>query len=530
LRAFDFVVANPPFSTKAWSNGFNPAEDLYGRFEDGIPPQKNGDYAFLLHFLRSMKSTGKGAIIMPHGVLFRGGAEGEIRKNILRKGYIKGIIGLPPNLFYGTSIPACIIVLDKENAAGRKGIFMVNASKGFMKDGNKNRLRHQDIHKIVDVFNRQLEIPKYSRMVPLSEISDLKNDYNLNIPRYIDNTEEEDLQDIEAHLLGSIPNRDLDALGNYWKVFPRLREQLFAPADRPGYSQIKVAGAQVKPTIFAHPKFIAYNRTITTLFEKWKQAERPRLTGLEVGSHPRALIDLLGEDLLATFAEAPLLDRYDVYQDLMTYWTGTMQDDVYMIATEGWEANLDLIPAALLIQRYFSAEQKAIETLTAEQEAINAQMEELNEEQGGEDGQLSAVMSDKGKVSKGNLKARISELTPNDIDEVDLLRHYLQMIDQAAEAGRKVKEAQEALDEKVAFKYAKLTLEEIKSIVIDDKWLATIASNVDAQAQAIASQFATRLKELAERYTATLPALTDNVETLTAKVDAHLQKMGFAWK
>ena len=156
LKAFDYVVANPPFSNKAWTTGFDPEHDLYGRFEDGIPPKKNGDFAFLLHVLRSMKSTGKGAVIMPHGVLFRGGAEGEIRRNLIRKGYIKGIIGLPPNLFYGTGIPACIIVLDKENAAGRKGIFMVNASQGFMKDGNKNRLRHQDIHKIVDVFTRQL--------------------------------------------------------------------------------------------------------------------------------------------------------------------------------------------------------------------------------------------------------------------------------------------------------------------------------------------------------------------------------------
>jgi type I restriction enzyme M protein len=187
LKTFDFAVANPPFSTKAWSNGFDPANDLYERFVDGIPPAKNGDYAFLLHILRSLKSTGKGAVILPHGVLFRGNAEGDIRRNIIRKGYIKGIIGLPANLFYGTGIPACIVVLDKENAAARTGIFMIDAGKGFVKDGNKNRLRHQDIHKIVDVFNKQLDLPKYSRMVGVAEIE--KNDYNLNIPRYIDSTE-----------------------------------------------------------------------------------------------------------------------------------------------------------------------------------------------------------------------------------------------------------------------------------------------------------------------------------------------------
>ncbi|MGH2543771.1 MAG: type I restriction-modification system subunit M, partial [Ardenticatenaceae bacterium] len=182
LKSFDFVVANPPFSSKAWSNGFDPANDEYGRFEDGVPPNKNGDYAFLLHILRSLKSRGKGAVILPHGVLFRGNVEAEIRRKIIRRGYIKGIIGLPPNLFYGTGIPACIIVLDKENAAARTGLFMIDASKGFVKDGNKNRLRHQDIHKIVDLFNNQSELPKYSRMVSHAEIA--ANDYNLNIPRY----------------------------------------------------------------------------------------------------------------------------------------------------------------------------------------------------------------------------------------------------------------------------------------------------------------------------------------------------------
>lgn len=208
LKIFDFAVANPPFSSKAWSNGLNPAKDEFQRFDGyGIPPAKNGDYAFLLHMVRSLKSNGKGAIILPHGVLFRGNAEAEIRKNLISKGIIKGIIGLPPNLFYGTGIPACIIVLDKEDAENRQGIFMIDASKGFVKDGNKNRLREQDIHKIVDVFNKQLEVAKYSRMVPVEEIAG--NEYNLNIPRYIDSQEEEDIQDIEAHLLGGYPSEIL---------------------------------------------------------------------------------------------------------------------------------------------------------------------------------------------------------------------------------------------------------------------------------------------------------------------------------
>lgn len=530
LKQFDYAVANPPFSTSAWRSGFDPEHDAFGRFEDGMPPEKNGDYAFLQHLLRSLKSTGKGAIILPHGVLFRGGAEGVIRRNLISKGYIKGIIGLPANLFYGTGIPACIIVLDKENAAGRKGIFMINASQGFVKDGNKNRLRHQDLHKIVDVFTRQLDVPKYARMVPLAEISDPKNDYNLNIPRYIDNSEEEDLQDIAAHLLGGIPNHDLDKLNAYWKVLPSLQVQLFEAGARAGYSQMKVDASQVKPTIFDHPEFSAFHQGIIALFETWMKRNKPLLSALEVGSHPKALIETLSEDLLTAFAPAPLIDKYDVYQALMTYWSETMQDDVYMIASDGWVANSELIPAELIVRRYFSAEQKGIETLSAEQEALTAQMDELNEEHGGEDGLLTGAMNEKGKVSKATIKARLKDLTKDNKDETDLLNRYLGLIEDAAEAGKKVKDAQKKLDELVAKKYATLNADEIKELVIDDKWFATLAAEVEAQTQTIATQFATRLKELAERYGSPLPELTNEVETLTSKVDAHMKKMGFAWK
>ena len=196
LKRFDFAVANPPFSTKAWSNGLDPANDEFRRFEYGIPPVKNGDYAFLLHLVASLKSTGKGAIILPHGVLFRGHREARIRRNLVERGLIRGVIGLPANLFYGTGIPACIVVIDKEDAATRKGIFMIDASKAFRKDGAKNRLRERDIHRIVDVFNGQRETPGYARMVPLEEIASEANDYNLNIPRYIESSELEDLHDL----------------------------------------------------------------------------------------------------------------------------------------------------------------------------------------------------------------------------------------------------------------------------------------------------------------------------------------------
>ena len=531
LKLHDFVVANPPFSTKAWSNGFDPANDLYERFADGIPPAKNGDYAFLLHIIRSLKSTGRGAVILPHGVLFRGNAEGGIRRNIIRRGYIKGIIGLPANLFYGTGIPACIIVLGKENAAARMGLFMIDASRGFVKDGNKNRLRHQDIHKIVDVFNKQLEIPKFSRRVGVAEIE--ANDYNLNIPRYLDSSEAEDLQDIAAHLKGGIPNADIEGLSAYWQVFPTLQTQLFERGTRAGYSQMKVAAAFVKPTIFMHPEFVAYTQAVSELFQQWRANNISRLKGISQDTHPKPLIELLSEDLLQTFSSVQLIDKYDVYQHLMSYWSDIMQDDAYLITADGWEAGSDarngLIPPSLIIARYFAAERDAIKQLEARRDAITRQMEELDEEHGGEEGLLSDAKNDKGKLTKVSVGARLKDIK-HDADgavERKQLNVYLALIEQESAANKQVKDAQKQLDAKVAAQYAKLSIEDIKTLVVDDKWLTTLAADVQTELDRVSQALTGRIKQLAERYAEPLPQLAADVAALSARVEAHLKQMGF---
>jgi type I restriction enzyme M protein len=558
LKLHDFVVANVPFSTKAWSNGFNPAEDEFGRFSYGIPPAKNGDYAFLLHVLASLKSTGKGAIILPHGVLFRGNVEADIRRNIVARGYIKGIIGLPANLFYGTGIPGCIIVLDKENASARKGIFMIDASKGFIKDGNKNRLRAQDIHKIVDAFARQFEIDRYSRMVPLAEISDPKNDFNLNLPRYIDSSEPEDLQDIDAHLRGGIPNRDIDDLQSYWQVFPAVRATLFKNAGRPGYTQLKVSVSEIKAAIFGHAEFTAFNQSIIDLFTKWKKANTPHLQGIAIGGRPKALIERLSEDLLETFRHAPLLDPYDLYQHLMDYWAETMQDDVYMIVSDGWREaakpqplieqkdkkskekpdftvgklkfKAQLIPAQLVIARYFAAEQTAIEKLEAEVAPIEQAMEEMAEENSSEEGLLEAAKNDKDKLTKASIIARLKEIK-GDVgatDERKALNDYLALIEKEAAIDGMRKEAQEALVAKVATKYGTLAEDEIKGLVVDDKWLATLAAAIHGEMGRVSQRLTRRIKELAERYEIPIPQMASRVAELEARVNRHLERMGFS--
>jgi len=552
LKTFDYVVANPPFSLKAWRNGFNPAADEFKRFPYGIPPATKGDFAFLLHILASLKSTGKAAVNLPHGVLFRGAAEADIRREIVRRGYIKSIIGWPANLFYGTSIPACIVVLDKEDAATRTGIFMIDASKGFIKDGNKNRLRAQDIHKIVDVFTRQLDIPRYSRMVPLAEVE--ANDFNLNLPRYVDSSEPEDLQDIDAHLRGGIPNRDIDALAAYWRVFPAVRAALFEPAGRPGYCQLKVKTSDVKATIFGHAEFADFNQEITGLFEKWRKNHTTRLKAIAVGDRPRTLIETLSEDLLDTFRRARLLDAYDVYQHLMDYWAETMQDDVCMVVGDGWKeaikprliienkekadftiGNLkykaELAPPAFLIARYFPSEQADIDNMEAAAASIEQAMEDLKQEQSGEEGLLADVIDEKGKISKGAVTARLKEIKGDEdyADERTALEDYLNLVDQKSEADRKLKEAKKALEGKVAAKYGKLTDDEIKTLVVDDKWLAALAAAMQSELDRVSQALTGRIRQLADRYASPLPQLTTEVATLAARVDDHLKKMGAVW-
>ena len=560
LKTFDFVVANFPFSSKAWSNGFDPANDLYGRFAFGIPPKKNGDYAFLLHILTCLKSTGKGAVIHPHGVLFRGGAEATIRREIVNRGYIKGIIGLPANLFYGTGIPACILMLDKENAHARKGIFMIDASKGFIKDGNKNRLRSQDIHRIVDTFTHLREVPGYSRMVPLSEISDAKNDFNLNLPRYIDTTEPEDLQDIDGHLRGGIPDRDIDALERYWQVMPAVRPLLFESAGRPGYSRLKVSANEIKSAILGHVEFAAFNTSVTALFEKWRKANLPRLKAIKPGDKPKALVEMLSEEVLAAFSKARLIDPYDVYQHLVDYWETTMQDDVYLIAQAGLVAaakprlfvttkeqkskeqpdftvgkqkfKSDLIPAGLMIARYFTAERAEIEALEGEVSAIDQQIEEMREEHGGEGGLLEEIVDEKGKIPKKAVVARLTEIGAGaeDAEERKALENYAALLDKQADAKGRLKTAQDALEAKLAAKYGKLTETEIKTLVVDDKWLAQLAADVQSELDRVSQTLTGRIRQLADRYATPLPDLTKEVETLTARVEEHLKKMGAVWK
>lgn len=551
LKTFDYVVANPPFSYKSWRNGFEPEHDQYDRFDGfGIPPKKKGDFAFLLHILKSLKSTGTGAVILPHGVLFRGNVEAEIRKNIIERGYIKGIIGLPANLFYGTGISACIIVLDKASAATREGIFIVDASKGFIKDGNKNRLREQDIRKIVDTWTDKLETQKFSRFVTNEEIK--KNDYNLNLPRYIDAQEIEDVQDIEAHLKGGIPEADIEVLSPYWKICPTLKHSLFKANGRKGYGEMKIAPDEVKKTILGNAEFETFRKNVLSHFTKWQTPTISYLQGISSTDHPKAIIQKISDSLLEKFADLTLIDKYDIYQHLMSYWEEVMQDDTHIITAESWKSGNEivrlqkenkgkkkdidglvglegrLIPVSLIIKTYFEKEQKSINGLNSTLEQVGVDMDALKDEYGGDEGLLSEVI-DNDKISKASVLKRIKEIknSADDAEELVVLEKYAALFEKESDTKKAIKDAQIDLEKKVLKKYPTLSIDEIKTLVVLDKWMNELSTRILSEVDRLSQTLASRVKELAERYAKPMPEIVEEIEDLKKIIEGHLKKMGF---
>ncbi len=455
LERFDYIVANPPFSMKNWRDGIAGKE--YGRFEGygDTPPEKNGDYAWLMHIFKALKSNGKAAVILPHGVLFRGNAEATIREAIIKKHWIKGIISLPANLFYGTGIAACVLVIDKEGAANRQGIFMIDASRGYVKDGNKNRLRERDIYRIITTFNEQITTdPKYARFVPNDEI-EKKNGYNLNITRYIDSTYPEDIQDIYAHIHGGIPAVDIDSLSKYWNVFPSLKAELLTAISEKYYS-LNVEHENIRQTIYKNAEFSEYGEKLDEAFAAWKAKEYPALSSLDEDVSARELIVSLAEDILAEFEHLTLIDKYDVYQVLLAYWNEVMNDDVSLIISEpdgyanaratdnieeeitqgknkgemkvtGWEGRL--IPKSIVIDAFFRDEKNAIEEAENVVAETESQLSDLIES--ADEESALADVAENGKVKAKDLEAKIEDLTQHveteETIELELLMDQLPM-------------------------------------------------------------------------------------------------------
>lgn len=564
LRKFDYIVANPPFSMKNWMDGLKP----YGRFDDfdEMPPEKNGDYAWLLHIIKSMKNqTGKAAVILPHGVLFRGNAEETIRKNIINRHLIKGIIGLPANLFYGTGIPACIIVLDKENTENRTGIFMIDASHGFIKDGDKNRLREQDIYKIVTTFNSMTEVSGFSRFVPFDEIIN-KNSYNLNIPRYIDSTEKEDLQSIEAHLYGGIPQDDIDNIPHFWNVFPNLKNKIFGEYSK-GFYKLLIQKDDVHKTISENIEFLEYNKKVNNTYNEWKKIANPVLTNLNSTDSNKEIILNLSEEILEKFSKLELLDKYDVYQVLLAYWNETMNDDVLLIIQDelgynlakitddikeepkeskkakkdsakekkpkepkiiGWEGRL--IPKQIVLDAFFALEQKEIEKAEEKLSQTESEFEEFIENNSDENGYFTDYMGDDEKIDSKKITSRVKLLTKEkktQNEEYKILNNYVDYESSIKSQKKHITELKKVLDDNCRNRYETFTDAEIKDLLVNRKWYKAIDDGIQNLYITVANHLTKRIVELYERYENTLSELTTKLAEEEKVVFGHLTQMGF---
>lgn len=630
LRKFDFVVMNPPFSDKSWSDGLKASSDPYKRFDGfGIPPEKNGDYAWLLHVLKSLNTTGKAGIVMPHGVLFRGNAEETIRVQLLNTHYIKGIVSLPANLFYGTGIPACLIFIDKENADTREGIFFIDASNGFKKDGNKNRLREQDIERIVRVYTSQKEIKGYSRMVPYKTILE-ENAGNMNVPRYIQKIDDTLPQNIAAHLKGGIPKFDIESLEKLWSVSSDLESSIFRCVDAAHDIYTLAVPSSGIEGVFASDAKLQAEKELegSVIFQSWQEEVKELLLSITDETDPKALIRQLGSLILTAYSESKFIDNYDIYDCLMNYWNEKMQDDVYAIRAYGYEAGREveyqyaqkktkdangetvtvddkskvksfdgtLIPRTIIESEYFADKLEAIQALSDRRDQIDSELEEMREEEFGEDGMLNEVLTESGDIPKANLTKRLKELEAMKVseevdalssllesfgtasaseleqmilaapsvegygirnkngtlskakikaalkaaadsavlpeshrDEYEMLMAYQGKLDAQDELGKKIKTAQKELDDLVLAKYDSLTIDEIKSLLFDKKWMSTLSLRANDEIEQILSDYAARVTMIAKRYEHTLGEIEDKTAKSKAAVMAALERMGYKW-
>ncbi|WQW80739.1 type I restriction-modification system subunit M [Helicobacter pylori] len=557
LQTFDYVVANPPFSLKNWTDGLSidpkskqVINDHFNRFEDGTPPEKNGDFAFLLHIIKSLKNTGKGAVILPHGVLFRGNAEGSIRKNLLMKGYIKGVIGLAPNLFYGTSIPACVIVLDKENAHARKGVFMIDASKDFKKDGNKNRLREQDVQKMIDTFNALKEIPYYSKMVSLEEIS--ANDYNLNIPRYIaakQESEKDLFALINSHKASYLPKNEIEAYAPYFKVFKELKNTLFKKSDKEGYYALKTECENIKELITQSLEYQTFHASVLSVFDRLDLFET--FNDLEPGFNPKILIESVCSKVLKEFEKVGILDKYGVYQLFKDYYNEVLQDDWFLISFNGFESakelrkltplkdknkkanyleepdfiiqktyyKSDLIPKNLIKQRFFEKETKELEELENALNEKEALLDEFIEEHSNEEGLFDGL-----KINESVLKKELKNAT--DLEDKQILKTALELLEAKNKALKMKNKAYEELELKAFHQYKNLEINEIKDLIIKDKWLNSLKNALENKIQKRTNAFISALNEIISSYSNSLLELDKEVKESESKVLEHLKDLG----
>lgn len=528
----DAVVSNPPYSQQ-WNPADKENDPRYSRF--GLAPKGKADYAFLLHDLFHIKSDGIMTIVLPHGVLFRGGEEGEIRKNLIENNHIDAVIGLPANIFFGTGIPTIIMVLKQKRT--NTDVLIVDASKGFEKVGKNNRLRASDIKRVTDVVTKRLNVPKFSRVISRDEIR--KNDYNLNIPRYVDSSEKAESWDIYASMFGGIPEKEIDELNEYWDAFPGLRDSLFEKKNAAYYT---IKTDNVKKSVQEHSDIIGFTSKYVSSFEGFDKYLNEELLQAMDGVNISKEEGILSDEIFKRLVGIPLIDAYEAYQILDSDWN-KIAVDLEIIQTEGFAATKQVDPNMVtkkkgnedhevqegwvghvipfdLAQQMFlfedlaslkADEDRLSEILSGYDEALDNLPEEEKEK--------SYVSDDKTSFVWAEVKKEIKSGNPEP-DVLTILNKVSSDNEEEKKLKKQIKTKEDELHLTTKRTIEVLSDEDVMN-VLKEKWIVPLVDGIKALPETIINNLVSKLEKLAIKYDTTLSEVEDQIE----RVEKDLSEM-----
>lgn len=519
-----WIVSNPPYSQQ-----WDPKDrENDARFKDyGVAPKSKADYAFLLHELHHLKPDGILTIVLPHGVLFRGGEEEQIRTNLIEKNNIDAIIGLPANIFFGTGIPTLVMVLKQHRA--NDDVLIIDASKGFVKDGKQNKLRACDIKKIADTVRYRKEIQGFSKKVSREEIR--QNGYNLNIPRYVDSSEAAEQYDIYATMFGGIPNAEIDALQKYWEALPSLRSDLFLPHKDKPYSALKVE--DVKAAIEHNTDVKSLNTQFAEAFNGFADMLHQKLIDNVMTVHELQAQDEIASDIFHRLNHIPLVDRYAVYQALADNWQAIISD-IETIQEEGFDAvrvvetayklvkkdNEDvevpdgltghIIPFCLVQQTKFQTELQDLSALQSRVEAISGELDEVRDSFTEEELEAYCDSEKDNAFDKKKITADAKPKADVEAETKTKLKKIVALWNEQTQTNKQIKADKQALEEKTIKAIENLSDEEAATL-LHHKWINPICNDIDNTLHAVLSALESETLALSEKYATSYKQINDDM-------------------
>lgn len=532
----DAVVSNPPYS-QSWDPTDKETDPRYARF--GLAPKGKADYAFLLHDLFHIKSDGIMTIVLPHGVLFRGGEEGEIRKNLIEQNHIDAIIGLPSNIFFGTGIPTIIMILKQKRE--NTDVLVVDASKGFIKSGKNNKLRASDIKRIVDVVINRENVANFSRVVSRDEIRN--NNYNLNIPRYVDSSEKTESWDIFATMFGGIPKSELEDLSNFWNAFPNLKSDLFQEINASTY-QLKVP--DIKKAVFSHPEIQQFFETSRKVFSDIPQYMREELIDHINEVHVQREEEKLAQYIFKCLESMPLIDKYDAYEKLDTQWQ-YIQTDIEILQTEGFDAAKQVDPNLVikkksgkevevqegwlghvfpfdLVQKELLADE--VNSISNKENRLNdiaAEIEELFEELPEEEKEKDFVNDAKDAFVNAKVKKAQKDETL-DLAVRDILKQVVGLQNEEKSLKSDVKSAVDNLQNKTKVQIEQLSNAQVY-MLLEKKWITPFIEQMQSLTQELVNGLVQKIEQLSQKYDETLSDIDNEIKEAESTLASMLQDL-----